>query len=690
MTVLIEQFANSFATYLTAAITSTTATSILVASAAPASLQGGQFRIRIDSEYMIVTGGQNGTTWTVVRGAENSTEATHLIDAPVSHYVTGGGLNNISAYLQTTLPETPGAAATLATFGRNSTWAQPTLRDFASVLDFGAIGDGVTDNSSAIIEAIASGADLWWPQGIYCVSEELVPGITSVRWRGTGAGNPPGESGPGSVIVWTPSGSGTLLNAAESAFVAEQIAFVYSNSGYTGNLVQIGNASTDAGQCAFRDCAFGAIDSGNPLGAASLLNLYSTPGTEVACCAFSGGKVAINGPTPGGTNSWANGVTIRDCNFSGYENWAIYNPAGAWKISRNIFEPSSSSGSTGIGSGSGSFIAGLHVDGNWFGDATLGNGAWIDLNSPTGVTIIGNHFEMYNPEGRGIALPAGAGISIISNFFDGTSGAGTNTMGIDLSGAGVSALAILGNMIDNVDTPINDVTGAQGNSIIAGNYSSVRTLDTYLSGSLYLSDVNGVTGDGPALWGTTGLEPPNTFGNNGDITFSADYTANAWAYVKNASGVWVPGAFVPYSTIGMCNSAQAMNTGSGSGIALVPINSVPAGDTAAWNLGSSEWICPMSGVYHISGTVEVTAGGAIVFVSLLFINGEGEGPDGVFRNGSGSSQMGASGGGVISSNISADAALEAGDAVQLCVSQGPSVETVTVAQACFMSIHRVA
>lgn len=86
------------ATTLSAAISSTTATSLTVTSAAsfPSS---GNYAIQVDGEVMTVTGGQGTTTWTVTRGVNGSTAATHSAgatvtggNAPGSTAVTGGSL----------------------------------------------------------------------------------------------------------------------------------------------------------------------------------------------------------------------------------------------------------------------------------------------------------------------------------------------------------------------------------------------------------------------------------------------------------------------------------------------------------------------------------------------------------------------------------------------------------------------
>jgi len=86
----METFANQAVTTLSAAITSVTATSCTVvdATAFPAS---GNFRIKIDSEILIVTG-VAGNTFTITRGAEGTTAATHANGANVIHLLTKGGL----------------------------------------------------------------------------------------------------------------------------------------------------------------------------------------------------------------------------------------------------------------------------------------------------------------------------------------------------------------------------------------------------------------------------------------------------------------------------------------------------------------------------------------------------------------------------------------------------------------------
>jgi hypothetical protein len=91
-------------TTLSAAITTTGQTSITVASAAgfPGS---GNYNIQIEAEVLTVTAGQGSTTWTVTRGVNGSTAATHSTSTPIvggnapgSTAVTGGTVYAKSTY----------------------------------------------------------------------------------------------------------------------------------------------------------------------------------------------------------------------------------------------------------------------------------------------------------------------------------------------------------------------------------------------------------------------------------------------------------------------------------------------------------------------------------------------------------------------------------------------------------------
>src|ERR1039458_1650312 len=85
--------------------TTSGAGTITTGAAAPIGLQGGQFRALLcklnskneveEGEYVLVTGGQSGTTWTIERGpgVDGSTAISHVAGSLVIHCLTAGALH---------------------------------------------------------------------------------------------------------------------------------------------------------------------------------------------------------------------------------------------------------------------------------------------------------------------------------------------------------------------------------------------------------------------------------------------------------------------------------------------------------------------------------------------------------------------------------------------------------------------
>ena len=86
--------ANFAQTTLGAAITDTSGTSVTVASST--GFPATPFIVSIDTECLLVTN-VSGTTWTVTRGYEGSTAATHLNGAAVYHDWSAGEANSAVA-----------------------------------------------------------------------------------------------------------------------------------------------------------------------------------------------------------------------------------------------------------------------------------------------------------------------------------------------------------------------------------------------------------------------------------------------------------------------------------------------------------------------------------------------------------------------------------------------------------------
>lgn len=118
---MAEKYANDFSTTLVGAIDAAT-TSITVAAAAPAALQGGEFRAKLhdpadstQDELVLVTSGQNGTGWTITRGVEGSTAHSHANGVQVIHVLTAASLaassqEPLDAHLSDTTAAHPASA----------------------------------------------------------------------------------------------------------------------------------------------------------------------------------------------------------------------------------------------------------------------------------------------------------------------------------------------------------------------------------------------------------------------------------------------------------------------------------------------------------------------------------------------------------------------------------------------------
>jgi hypothetical protein len=88
-----EQFTNGASTTLAGDITSGAGT-LTVASYAGFPTTG-QYRVRVDSELLIVTGGLGTATWTVTRHAEGTSATSHSAGAAIVQQLTAGGLDSL-------------------------------------------------------------------------------------------------------------------------------------------------------------------------------------------------------------------------------------------------------------------------------------------------------------------------------------------------------------------------------------------------------------------------------------------------------------------------------------------------------------------------------------------------------------------------------------------------------------------
>lgn len=137
------------------------------------------------------------------------------------------GLANDAAVLQAELASNTGASLVgfkQAGIGAAARTVRDKLREVVSVKDFGAVGDGVTDDTAAIQAAINTGFNLVFPAGSY-LANNLTQSTNFQRFYAYGQVN---------IIK---NANGALLTASGNYVELEGLQFI--GTGYTGNNVVI-------------------------------------------------------------------------------------------------------------------------------------------------------------------------------------------------------------------------------------------------------------------------------------------------------------------------------------------------------------------------------------------------------------------------------------------------------------------
>jgi hypothetical protein len=195
-----------------------------------------------------------------VWGAKAASSHTHtfasLISTPTT--VAGYGITDLAA----------SAGASLVGFTRTGTGAaartvQDRLRDFISVKDYGAVGNGVADDRTAIVNAdaaaFAAGKALFFPAGTYMVSAHIY--------------------------------------GLKASWYGEQGSMVKATAGLTLNLEAM-LTWTSVDDITIRDMAFDLQSRPVTAGSEAVVNLTNCGGFEIANCRvlnLTGVGLAING-----------------------------------------------------------------------------------------------------------------------------------------------------------------------------------------------------------------------------------------------------------------------------------------------------------------------------------------------------------------------------------------------------------
>lgn len=296
----------------------------------------------------------------------------------------------------------------------NNTVARSSAQRFTdtvSVKEFGAVGDGVTDDTSALQLALDSGKSLYFPDGVYITSRTLnITSTRSLSLRGNSFGHVY-DAGKGTVIKHTAEDSAVFR--VQGGAIGVSITGLYLDLAHTSGIgFDLGGAwYVKLENCVVRGARFGVhlhYDAPD----------YFSGVTEISSCYFA--KCGAGVKT---TQVDINVIQINHCTFFDGTNGVLFGESGNSSSIRNgivrdcLFEANTSY-DVGVVSGG---AQQLLIDGNYFEENTASAAARVYVAdsslSPrsTAVTITNNVFSK-DTTGDLIFLVAISGVLVKQNW----------------------------------------------------------------------------------------------------------------------------------------------------------------------------------------------------------------------------------------------------------------------------------
>ena len=165
-----------------------------------------------------ITTSVGGTVWAINNGAV--TESKLAASAVTSAKILDGTI--VNADVNASAGITAGKLSfTQAGTGAVARTVDSRLKDVVSVKDFGAIGDGVANDTAAIQAALDSGKAVFLPSGTYKVTSQLTMGAPYVFY---------GEGSLSSVLLTSCVGWTLKAGGAPGNFILKDIHFLGANS----------------------------------------------------------------------------------------------------------------------------------------------------------------------------------------------------------------------------------------------------------------------------------------------------------------------------------------------------------------------------------------------------------------------------------------------------------------------------
>jgi hypothetical protein len=362
---------------------------------------------------------------------------------------------------------------------------------FYNVKDFGAVGDGITDDTGALQAALnagINGATVCFPDptATYLHGPLVADGATGLSLWGAGWAR-----NYASKLVYTGgAGSGRAWSfRSVNGLKLEGIALDYNNAAYNGDFVDFDHSAlaSDSNEISILGCFLGGI--GGAASARSLLRLNRAIDVHCGQTYFGPSVLGVLGVD----GNYSNVVTIdTNCIFNGPTVGGIQNAGQGWLIASCNFE--------GIGfRQTGGTPQGLTFLSNWFGD-----GAFTAISFPStadgyeGLVLIGNFIAP--SAGTALLLDSGtvgangSTVTILGNYIS------TN---VDFGTHAIGKVVALGN---NIAGSVLNIGRIQSGMVLSNYGQSDTPILTNQTGTpVYTmtsagSDYGLIQQDGPNLW----------------------------------------------------------------------------------------------------------------------------------------------------------------------------------------------
>lgn len=488
---------NAFST-LASSITASN-TGIVVAAG-----EGSRFPTLTSGDYFYATLESTGGTTEIVKVTARSGDTMTIVRAQegtsAQSFLTGSRIE-----LRVTVGNVEGGTYTPAGTSAVARVIQDKLRERVSVKDFGAVGDGVTDDTAAIQNAINAGHTIYIPAGTYRITSTLTaPSGTWLQGDGAGVTELRGTSNVNVLL---------FQDASVTDYTAAGMSRIkVTGSGATTRLVTVNNVwGFVAEHCFVR-------------GVPSVFRCFEIQRYSFEClinsCRITDNTESgiylneIDGLPP-------NGCTITNCDFSPEDGgYGVYDEASNTRIFGNWFEFAFSAGPP-IGFGGTSIYStgSPKIIGNALGDGYFGDYA-IHLDGTNGAIVSGNQISVNGPDATGVFVNGCKNTIIDGNHYI-----------IDVADYFVA--------VQNSDRTI--ISNNAGNGVISGIYELVAVYyvagtsqDTQIVNNAF-SYAGADTGKGVIVTANTSLTniTENTFIN---VLTGVDVQTNASNRRVNISG----------------------------------------------------------------------------------------------------------------------------------------------------------